>query len=506
MFRRLTTTLVVWLIGISACQAVTVVYVDADAPGPVRNGLSWATAFATIGQAISASPLGAEIWVADGIYRESVVISSFRKLYGGFTGCETSISKRLIGAFPTVIDAGGTGRCVDILRDVRPTLDGFTLRNGRADIGAGIRCATDTTSVIANCRIEQCRATQWGGGMYMAPYSYGDITNCVFIRNRAPEGGGAYIEYHSYPVLRNCLFARNHATVSGGGVYGPYHAGPLFEYCTIAYNSAELNGGGAYDQRGSPMTFNYCIIAFNTAPVGAGLFGDGPSSALEYNYSNLYGNVEGNVGGAVAPISPVYGNFSADPLFVMPDCNEFRLSPGTPCPMTGAYPLDAPRSFDRLGIARLLPDGTQVRIDRVIVSAVDGTTVYLQSPDRSTAIACHGLSGLQAGDVLASVTGTLTSDAGVKTLSSATSVSHTASCFALKPLGTTLPAVTSTAGAYITVWGRAVSVTDGGFTLTDGVTSIPVRWGGTVTDGDLVSVTGVYTLDSDLLALQVSTQ
>lgn len=505
MLRRIITSFLLCLSAAAAHAAVF--YVDADAPGPVQNGSSWATAYRTIGTAVSSTPAGSDIFVAEGIYREAVAITSNKRLYGGFLGYETTLDQRMTGAFQTVIDPGGAGRGIDIGYGVYSTIDGFTIRNGMADKGAGIRCGTDTITQILNCRIEQCRATQWGGGIYTAPYSYGNINDCVLTHNRAANGGGTYVEYHSYPVIRRCVIVRNHATTSGGGAFGPYHAGPDFENCTIAFNSAEESGGGAYDYRGSPMILNYCIIAFNSAPAGGGLFGGGETSALSYSYCDLYGNEGGDIGGVITPAPPSYGNISVDPLFLMPQRDEFRLSTDSTCSGIGAYPLGPSYDLDRLGIAKLLPDGTPVKLNHSTVTCVDGDTVYIQSPDRSAAIAIQGLVGRSPGDLMASVTGVLGTDAsGERVLTASGSEVHAYSIHFPKPLGMPVRSLAGTCGLRVKTWGRVAGLLVDGFTLWDGVAEVPVRWSGSIADGSLVSVTGVYTVAADLLASEVTLQ
>ena len=503
MLRKLLISAVLCLVGATAAQPA-IFYVDADAPGPTHNGSSWATAYRSVGQAVGSTPAGCDIFVAEGIYRESVAITSNKRLYGGFLGHETSLVQRMAGAFRTVIDPGSAGRGIDVGYGVYATIDGFTIRNGKADKGAGIRCGTDTTTQILNCRIERCVATQWGGGIYTAPYSYGNINDCIITDNRAPNGGGTYVEYHSYPVLRRCVIVRNHATVSGGGAFGPYHAGPDFENCTIAFNSAEVSGGGAYDYYGSPMILNYCIVAFNSAPVGGGLFGGGSTSALTYSHCDLYGNEGGDIGGVIRPASPAYGNISADPLFLFPGSDEFRLRNDSPCAGIGAYPLGPPYDLDRVGIAKLLPDGTPVKLNCTTVTCVDGDTVYLQSPDRSAVIAVQGLVGRSPGDLMASVTGVLgTSLSGERVLTTSASVVHASGVHFPKPLGMPIRSLPAALGLHVKTWGRVTEILPDGFTLFDGVASVPIRWSGAVSDGSLVSVRGVYTIAADLLASEL---
>ncbi len=73
---------------IALCPAVfaDVWHVDKDNTSGIEGGTSWARAFTTIEAAIRAASAagGGEIWVAAGIYPESVTLSSGVSLYGGF--------------------------------------------------------------------------------------------------------------------------------------------------------------------------------------------------------------------------------------------------------------------------------------------------------------------------------------------------------------------------------------------------------------------------------------
>ncbi len=78
-------------------RAQGTIYVDADAPGPAHDGLSWSTAYTTVQEALVAAASGDEIWVAQGVYypdegvgqTDNVLTSTFTlttgvALYGGF--------------------------------------------------------------------------------------------------------------------------------------------------------------------------------------------------------------------------------------------------------------------------------------------------------------------------------------------------------------------------------------------------------------------------------------
>ena len=94
-------------------------------------------------------------------------------------------------------------------------LSGFTITNGRADYGGGIRCSSEPT--ITNCRIVGNRAERSGGGIFCAVRSC-TVTNCMIINNTAILGGGIYIS-HARIQITNCTITGNRATSQGGGVY-----------------------------------------------------------------------------------------------------------------------------------------------------------------------------------------------------------------------------------------------------------------------------------------------
>lgn len=480
----------------SAVGAGQRVYVDCNAPGTLHNGATWQTAFLSITQALTYLGNAGEIWVKAGSYPERLNLNTYTTIYGGFLGFETSAGQRLLGAFPTVISGGRGGRVISMPNAARVTLDGLTIRDGLADRGAGIQCATNAIVNIRNCRIQSCEATASAGGVCYDTYSQGTMSNCIVTGNKAPNGGGVVVQYHSYPTLQNNVISRNYATVSGGGVYCPFHSGALLVNCTIAYNRADINGGGIYAYYGGPETFRYCIIAFNTAPAGAGLYADGGSSSAELTGCDWFGNSVGNLAGYLTNLPP--GNLTADPMFLMPGNDEFHLQAISPCAGLGAYPVEPVCAADRIGIAKLLPEGTGIKLCNKIVTAVDGDVVYLQEPDRGAAIAVRGLPACSRGQIVTSVVGSISSD---HTLTAGSASLLSGVTLPLKPVAATIASLQRLTGILVLIWGRADSLASTGFLLTDGKTGIFVRSpsaGAQV--GDCLTVTGIYTLDGTFLA------
>lgn len=485
----------------TASAGAVVVYVDAAAPGPVHNGASWGTAFTTIGAAVNSLSGSGDVWIKTGTYRERVTLKTYVSLYGGFLGYETSVSQRLPEAFPTVIDAGCKGRAIYIPQNARVTLDGLTIRRGVADYGGGIRCDLTCVPHVRNCRIELCKATISGGGVYFGKYALGEMTDCVVTGCSAPNGGGGVIEYHSYPAWRRNVIVRNHATANGGGLYCPFHSGALLENCTLAYNSSDGTGGAVYANYGGPVTLNYCIIANNSAPQGGGIYGGGGSSQTTVTHTVFFSNSGGDWGGAITGFPSYAGNLLADPQFISSAFDEYHLCAASPCGGMGAFPLEAAYKIDRIGVAKKLADGVAVQLWGKVVSGVDGDVTYVQEPDRASAIAVRGLAGYQAGDVLAVVSGTLSTESGARVLVNSTASMQVRGVFRLSPVGVPIAHLASARGLFVRTWGRVESVTSGRLVLRDGDSTVDVRRAFTdIALGRCISVVGTYTLYGSLAA------
>lgn len=338
MLRYLKLVIIISLCLITSGSCIAAVYVDVNAAGPTYNGRSWATAYKTIQTALNSLRYGGEIWVKTGLYNERIIMKQYVNLYGGFRGNETALSQRIIDAYPSIIDTGRTGRPIEVPANTWCIIDGFNITQGFADRGGGICCRANSNAKIRNCRIENCEASAFGGGVYFDRYAQGEMTNCVIAYNASDIGGGLVVEYHSYPKLRNNLIIRNFAVTSGGGIYCPYHSGADLQYCTLAFNVALVNGGAAYTYQNGAVKLGYCIIAFNYAPAGGGVFGGGTSSQTYINNCDLFANGGGNLGGAIT-LPPAYlRNFSAHPMFVASSADDYHLSKGSPCVGIGAFP------------------------------------------------------------------------------------------------------------------------------------------------------------------------
>ena len=271
-FHLTTATLALAVFNVSAAT----LYVSLESANPVPPYATWETAASVIQDAVDAANAGDTVFVTNGLYSA-----------GGRDGNRVLITNSIRlesvnGPSVTTIDGGGSVRCASLTTNA--VVSGFTLTQGAAEYGGGVRCAS-TNAVLTNCAVTGNSAS-WGGGA-----SGGTLHNCTLTGNSAWIGGAA-----SGGTLYNCTLTGNSAQ-RGGGVYYC-----TLNNCTLTGNSAKYDGGGA-----AGGTLYNCIVYFNRPA----------------NYSE--GTVFTN--SCTTPLPPGPGNTSLDPLLA----TVSHLSSLSPC-------------------------------------------------------------------------------------------------------------------------------------------------------------------------------
>lgn len=293
-------------------QAV-VIYADSSAPLG-GDGQSWTTAFRRLQDAMAYAAIPQHgvtlVRVGDGSHAPDLSETSVVALDDPSASFQMRSGLRIEGGYdgygseqPDVRDTlkhrsflsgGGTVRAYHVVTaigtDASAVLDGFTIRNGRAD----------------------------------------------GTRSGQSNGGGIYI-VDGAPTIVNCLISDNEAAHDGGGVYSEA-AAPTFINCLLDENQA-LRGGGMNIEASSATTrLINCTITNNSSIVGTAVRTFGRATEL------ISGIVWGNSGGPTieGPHAVTYslvqggwpgvGNINEDPLLTWSDVIDFYvLAPNSPC-------------------------------------------------------------------------------------------------------------------------------------------------------------------------------
>ena len=315
-----------------ASQAHAVCYVNANATG-LNTGSSWTDAWTNLQLALI-DPSCAEIWVAKGVYKPTLILPdptiSFNvqpgtAVYGGFAGNETDRDSRNPAANVTILsgdidnndsNAGGSeidDSSVDIIGDnsinvvmidgtsgtpvtSSTVLDGFTITGGDAQridkgsgAGAGLYCNASSGGM---CSPTLAHLVFSGNSAYTgsAVFNYATdggtaspiLQDVVFTGNNIDAMADRVYSGTSNPKLSDVTFFNNEGAMSNVSVGGT--ANPTLERVTFSENLGD-NGGGFYNYAtglggvASPSLTNVTFFG-NEANYGGAFFNEINSSGV----------------------------------------------------------------------------------------------------------------------------------------------------------------------------------------------------------------------------------
>jgi hypothetical protein len=245
--------------------------------------------YPTIQRAISASSNGDTVLVSPGTY----VGSENRNLdFGGRLISVVSVG----GAGSTLIDCMSEGRGFYLhsweTRDA--VIEGFTIANGYASHGGGIRCENSAGVTIRGCVIRDSEAYYGGGGVSCSSAGSVYLEDVTLSGNEATYGGGLIASSSGALELKGCTFKENTATFTGGL---RCEASPAaLSHVTFEGNVGTSTVGGMSCFDSEYYDLSYCVFRGNSSPICGG-FGGARATARLTNCT-FVGN-DADQGGAV---------------------------------------------------------------------------------------------------------------------------------------------------------------------------------------------------------------
>ncbi|CAA0104083.1 Alpha-agarase [BD1-7 clade bacterium] len=288
-------------------------YVDKKV-GSSGNGLSWATAFKTLEEGITAAVApGDQIWLAQGVYTPAsgrFTIGQAISIYGGFFGKgtdfdgETKLSEAKLSLYPTVISgdiagddtnkfANGVtptaddiqGTNTDLILLIRDTGDetvrldklyfSGSARTATNNHGGAIKIDTNSTVEITNVTFQGNRVSGADaiGGALMIENSNVTVSDSTFEWNKSTSGrggaigvsGGSTLTMDRVTVNNNVSTNSDGAKAGGGAIYAVGNGVNVFLVnSTVTANTATNNGGAFFIRDGATVNCEYCTVVNNS--------------------------------------------------------------------------------------------------------------------------------------------------------------------------------------------------------------------------------------------------
>lgn len=262
VFSRILYSLLFSIFLISSSPSFAVVYVNSAAGGVTHDGNSWSTAYLTIQAGVNDARVPNEqVWVATGNYAENVNITKIGvEILGGFSpnpADPNPVGNRNLGSSiitPSVVTTSMFTTAAGAL------IDGFTIKNGQALLGAGVR-VIGSSVIIQNCTFYN-NSGRLGGAIY-GDSNYISVKKSRFENNSVKDtaanpglaDGGAIWSIQGTLVVSDCVFISNTATVTKALVGG-----------------IKARGGAIFAQSGSNLrversVFYKCAANGSTQPT-----------------------------------------------------------------------------------------------------------------------------------------------------------------------------------------------------------------------------------------------
>lgn len=301
------------------------------------------TTYPTIQAAINAAAVGDTVLLEPGIYHGD----GNRDI--DFIGKDITVRSRDLNPATCTIACQGNnyvthrGFIFQSGESSQARLEGITISGGvlsyyfNEEDGGGILCSNGSSPIIRNCRVTNCSAIMYGGGLAVLDSSP-TIIDCKFDNNYSEYGGGIAARGDGPLTMTGSIVMNNFSGYQGAGIYLECYSSYLSE-CIIANNE----GTGLFSAGSSTITFSTIygnwagvesdgnlimensIIAFNRYSYSEDGFW------FDLNCCNVFGNEMPDWGEVITNQQGINGNISSDPLLCDPENWDYHVAPESPC-------------------------------------------------------------------------------------------------------------------------------------------------------------------------------
>ena len=212
--------------------------------GSDGDGKSWENAVHTIAQAIWSVGAGDTMFIAEGVYNESISAQSGAIYLGGYNA-ETG--ERNPELYESILDGTGLTSWLLVKYDAPPanliTIDGLVFQNANNNEWGAAGMYLRGNMTVSNCVFRNCVGNSNAGAIFTeqgATTVPATISNCLFeyCSTTTAESGAGAIRAQSGTIVENCIVRG--CTAAIGGIRAD--AGAEVRNCVLYNNHSDYNG------------------------------------------------------------------------------------------------------------------------------------------------------------------------------------------------------------------------------------------------------------------------